>query len=169
MRVFHQNESCLPCPHPPLSYEGRREQASSSHFDGTLRYMGYLRATSYIILQLEVHMVLPFCITDQILRQYAVPKSGFYCPKMSKTIISLKLFQVTSSILRRPIATWLWPRSWATPLKWPGAQTGKRPDGSVRQACQLQAMQVRGSKAPWPWPIHKAIFCASSHFSYRSF
>ena len=26
VRVFHQNESCLSCPHPPLSYEGRREQ-----------------------------------------------------------------------------------------------------------------------------------------------
>ena len=26
MRVFHLNESCLPCPHPTLSYEGRREQ-----------------------------------------------------------------------------------------------------------------------------------------------
>ena len=26
MRVFHQNESCLSCFHPPASYEGRREQ-----------------------------------------------------------------------------------------------------------------------------------------------
>ena len=25
VRVCHQNESCLSCPHPPLSYEGRRE------------------------------------------------------------------------------------------------------------------------------------------------
>ena len=24
IRVFHQNESCLSCLHPPLSYEGRR-------------------------------------------------------------------------------------------------------------------------------------------------
>ena len=32
VRVFHQNESCLSCPHPPLSYEGRREQKGSSHF-----------------------------------------------------------------------------------------------------------------------------------------
>ena len=33
MRVFHQNESCLACPHPPSSYGGRREQGDSSHFD----------------------------------------------------------------------------------------------------------------------------------------
>ena len=26
MRGFHQNESCLACPHPPSSYEGGREQ-----------------------------------------------------------------------------------------------------------------------------------------------
>ena len=39
MRVFHQNESRLACPHPPLSYEGRREQKGSSHFDRTLRYI----------------------------------------------------------------------------------------------------------------------------------
>ena len=26
MTVFHQNESCLSCPHPPSSYEGKREQ-----------------------------------------------------------------------------------------------------------------------------------------------
>ena len=25
-RVFHQDESCLACPHPPSSYEGGREQ-----------------------------------------------------------------------------------------------------------------------------------------------
>ena len=33
MRVFHQNESCLACPHPSLSYEEGREQVGSSHFD----------------------------------------------------------------------------------------------------------------------------------------
>ena len=33
MRVFHQNECCLACPHPPSSYGGRREQEGSSHFD----------------------------------------------------------------------------------------------------------------------------------------
>ena len=38
MRVFHQNESYLACPHPPSSYEGGREQVGSSHFDRTLRY-----------------------------------------------------------------------------------------------------------------------------------
>ena len=38
MRVFHQNESCLSCPHPPLSYEGRREQEGSPHFDETLSF-----------------------------------------------------------------------------------------------------------------------------------
>ena len=38
MRVFHQNESCLTCPHPPLSYEGGREQVSSSYFDETLSF-----------------------------------------------------------------------------------------------------------------------------------
>ena len=26
IKTFHQNESCLSCPHPPSSYEGRREQ-----------------------------------------------------------------------------------------------------------------------------------------------
>ena len=31
--VSYQNESCLACPHPPLSYEGGREQISNSHFD----------------------------------------------------------------------------------------------------------------------------------------
>ena len=42
---FHQNESCLACPHPPSSYEGGREQVDSSHFDEnshfdrTLRYL----------------------------------------------------------------------------------------------------------------------------------
>ena len=40
--VSYQNESCLPCPHPSSSYEGRREQAGSSHFDRTLRYLGTL-------------------------------------------------------------------------------------------------------------------------------
>ena len=35
MRVFHQNESFLPWPHPPSSYVGRREQVGSSHFDRT--------------------------------------------------------------------------------------------------------------------------------------
>ena len=35
VRVFHQNESCLSCPHPPLSYEGRR---GSSHFDEKLSF-----------------------------------------------------------------------------------------------------------------------------------
>ena len=33
VRVFHQNERCLSCPHPPLSYEGRREQEGSSHLN----------------------------------------------------------------------------------------------------------------------------------------
>ena len=33
MRVFHHNESFLSCPHPHLSYERRREQKGSSHFD----------------------------------------------------------------------------------------------------------------------------------------
>ena len=32
VRVFHQDESCLSCPHPPLSYEGRREQKGCSNF-----------------------------------------------------------------------------------------------------------------------------------------
>ena len=32
VRVFHQNESCLSCPHPPLSYEGRREQKRQLSF-----------------------------------------------------------------------------------------------------------------------------------------
>ena len=32
MRVFHQNESCLSCPHPPLNYEGRREQGRQLSF-----------------------------------------------------------------------------------------------------------------------------------------
>ena len=38
MRVFHQNESCLACRHPPSSYEGGREQVGSSHFDGKLSF-----------------------------------------------------------------------------------------------------------------------------------
>ena len=38
VRVFHRNESCLSCPHPPLSYEGRREQKGSSHFDEKLSF-----------------------------------------------------------------------------------------------------------------------------------
>ena len=38
MRVFHQNESCLACPHPPSSYGGRREQEGSSHFDEKLSF-----------------------------------------------------------------------------------------------------------------------------------
>ena len=32
MRVFHQNESCLSCLHPPSSYEGRREQGRQLSF-----------------------------------------------------------------------------------------------------------------------------------------
>ena len=32
MRVFHQNEICLYCLHPPLSYEGRREQGRQLSF-----------------------------------------------------------------------------------------------------------------------------------------
>ena len=32
VRVFHQNVSCFSCPHPPLSYEGRREQKGCSNF-----------------------------------------------------------------------------------------------------------------------------------------
>ena len=32
MRVFHQNESCLSCLHPPLSYERRREQGRQLSF-----------------------------------------------------------------------------------------------------------------------------------------
>ena len=39
MRVFHQNESCLACPHPPSSYEGGREQAGSYHFDEKLSFL----------------------------------------------------------------------------------------------------------------------------------
>ena len=38
MRVSHQNESCLSCPHPPSSYEGGREQVGSSHFDEKLSF-----------------------------------------------------------------------------------------------------------------------------------
>ena len=45
MRVFHQNESCISCPHPHSSYERRREQGrqlsfwwKNSRFDRTLRY-----------------------------------------------------------------------------------------------------------------------------------
>ena len=38
MRVFHQNESCPACPHPPLSYEGGREKVCSSHFDEKLSF-----------------------------------------------------------------------------------------------------------------------------------
>ena len=38
VRVFHQNESYLSCPHPPLSYEGRREHKASSHFDEKLSF-----------------------------------------------------------------------------------------------------------------------------------
>ena len=32
MRICHQNESCLSCLHPPLSYEGRREQGRQLSF-----------------------------------------------------------------------------------------------------------------------------------------
>ena len=32
MRVFHQNESCLSCLHPPSCYEGRREQGRQLSF-----------------------------------------------------------------------------------------------------------------------------------------
>ena len=58
MRVFHQNESCLYCLHPPSSYDGRREQGAAlilmknSQFDWTLRYeeawvyCSYLQLTS---------------------------------------------------------------------------------------------------------------------------
>ena len=38
VRVFHQNESCLARPHPPLSYEGRREKKGSSHIDEKLSF-----------------------------------------------------------------------------------------------------------------------------------
>ena len=43
MRVFHQNESCLACPHPPSSYEGGRDQVGSSHFDEKLHFDRTLR------------------------------------------------------------------------------------------------------------------------------
>ena len=33
--LHHQNESCLCCPPPHLSYEGRREQKGKCHFDKT--------------------------------------------------------------------------------------------------------------------------------------
>ena len=46
MRVFHQNKSCLACPHPPLSYGGKREQEGSSHFDKkTLILIGHYGTT----------------------------------------------------------------------------------------------------------------------------
>ena len=32
MRVFHHNESCLSCLHPPSNYEGRREQGRQLSF-----------------------------------------------------------------------------------------------------------------------------------------
>ena len=34
----NQNESCLSCPHPPLSYEGGREQEGRSRFEETLTF-----------------------------------------------------------------------------------------------------------------------------------
>ena len=50
MRVFHQNEISLTCPHPPMSYGGRKERAKrqlsflwKTHFDRTLRYRLKLR------------------------------------------------------------------------------------------------------------------------------
>ena len=40
MRVFHQNESCLPCPHPPSSYGGRM---------GARRQLSFLGKTLILI------------------------------------------------------------------------------------------------------------------------
>ena len=58
MRVFHQNESCLACPHPPSSYEGWREQAGSSHFDGkTLILIGHYGSTVWKDTRLPVQKI----------------------------------------------------------------------------------------------------------------
>ena len=49
MKVFHHNESCLACPHPPSSYGGKREQEGSSHFDKkTLILIGHYGIASLI-------------------------------------------------------------------------------------------------------------------------
>ena len=56
MRVFHQNESCLSCLHPPSSCEGRREQGRQlSFWWKTLNLIGHYGIVSlgFILWKLQ--------------------------------------------------------------------------------------------------------------------
>ena len=57
MRVFHQSERCLHCPHPPSSYGGRREQEGSSHFDEkTLILIGHYGTSQAVYLAVTLRV-----------------------------------------------------------------------------------------------------------------
>ena len=95
VRVFHQNESWLSCPHPPLSYEGRRESkkaalilTKNSHFDGTLRYVGPWISNKNSLSQ-EVCWVVENCLT---LRNLSRMSSSSSCVSLDsqKTFVDFK-------------------------------------------------------------------------------